>query len=588
MTRGIQEGDLVAVCLHHVSTDSLGNAAGLLGRHIGLADGIQEGGLAVVNVTHDADDRSSLFEGLLRLFVLLQQLGDDINLLFLLAENIEHQRDLLRLVIFDFLVNGNDLAFHEELLDDGCRLQLHLLCQLPDGQLLRKSDGLDDRLLRLRLLNRCLHSLLLAGLAFALAALLLVAVKAAVLILVCVLVLLVILLFLQRAITEAALLRSSAGTSGLRSSALSASALRIGILVLIVEAAASLGSGASVTVLESRTIAVAVLEARAAAVAVLEARTIAVTVLESAAVSITVLEARTIAVTVLEITAAVSVTVLIARTAVTVLEIAAAVSVAVLISLTVAGRCRTVDRSRIEGRSGRHDGAGEGSRCRLCGLLRCWCRCGLCLLLGCLLRFLRCLLGLGLCGSLRCCSRLFRGLCLCGFLRGLGLSGLLCAQLIFSVISHRHSLRLLLRNGASALGTLSLTLLARSLLHARSTLASRTLGAVLRAEYRRDSSLLGLSLRRGLCLPALLGLLRRILCRCLLRRGRCRCRCFLLRCSRGLRCRFLCRSGLSCAERPLDHCHLFLSYVGGMAFHIVIILLQYFQYFFIRLSKFLG
>ena len=65
MARGIQEGDGLAVHLDLVSADVLGDAAGLAGGHIGVADIVQQGGLAVVDVTHDhhhggAGSRSSL------------------------------------------------------------------------------------------------------------------------------------------------------------------------------------------------------------------------------------------------------------------------------------------------------------------------------------------------------------------------------------------------------------------------------------------------------------------------------------------------------------------------------------------------
>ncbi len=53
MARRIQEGDGLAVHLHLIGADVLGDAAGLAGRHGGVADGVQQGGLAVVHVAHD-------------------------------------------------------------------------------------------------------------------------------------------------------------------------------------------------------------------------------------------------------------------------------------------------------------------------------------------------------------------------------------------------------------------------------------------------------------------------------------------------------------------------------------------------------
>ena len=50
---GVQEGDRLAVDLYLVGADVLGDAAGLAGGHMGVADIVQQGGLAVVHVAHD-------------------------------------------------------------------------------------------------------------------------------------------------------------------------------------------------------------------------------------------------------------------------------------------------------------------------------------------------------------------------------------------------------------------------------------------------------------------------------------------------------------------------------------------------------
>ena len=64
MTRRIQEGDLPAVKLHVVGADMLGNPAGLAGNDVGLADGVQERSLTVINVSHDGNHRRTLQEAL--------------------------------------------------------------------------------------------------------------------------------------------------------------------------------------------------------------------------------------------------------------------------------------------------------------------------------------------------------------------------------------------------------------------------------------------------------------------------------------------------------------------------------------------
>ena len=62
MARGIQEGDLAVVDLDLVCTDGLGDAASLASGDVGLTDGVQDTGLAVVNVTHDTDYRGTLHQ----------------------------------------------------------------------------------------------------------------------------------------------------------------------------------------------------------------------------------------------------------------------------------------------------------------------------------------------------------------------------------------------------------------------------------------------------------------------------------------------------------------------------------------------
>ena len=61
MSWGIEEGDAVFFAalghLNLVCTDVLGNPTGFAGRHPGLADGVQQAGLAVVDVTHHRDHR---------------------------------------------------------------------------------------------------------------------------------------------------------------------------------------------------------------------------------------------------------------------------------------------------------------------------------------------------------------------------------------------------------------------------------------------------------------------------------------------------------------------------------------------------
>ncbi len=57
---GVEEGDRVVVVVDLVGADVLGDAAGLAGRHLGLADRVEQRGLAVVDVAHDRDHGRAL------------------------------------------------------------------------------------------------------------------------------------------------------------------------------------------------------------------------------------------------------------------------------------------------------------------------------------------------------------------------------------------------------------------------------------------------------------------------------------------------------------------------------------------------
>src|SRR5690606_39294992 len=65
VTGGVDEGDRLVVLDHLVGTDVLGDAAGLARLHVGVADAVEQLGLAVVDVTHDGDDRGPPFGGIL-------------------------------------------------------------------------------------------------------------------------------------------------------------------------------------------------------------------------------------------------------------------------------------------------------------------------------------------------------------------------------------------------------------------------------------------------------------------------------------------------------------------------------------------
>ena len=59
VARRVEEDDLPAALLDVIRADVLRDAARLAARDVGLADGVEQRGLAVVDVTHDGDDRTA-------------------------------------------------------------------------------------------------------------------------------------------------------------------------------------------------------------------------------------------------------------------------------------------------------------------------------------------------------------------------------------------------------------------------------------------------------------------------------------------------------------------------------------------------
>ena len=105
---------LPIVDVDHVGADVLGDATGLAGDDVGVADLVEQRGLAVVDVTHDGDDRRA--RHLQRLVVVVAV--------------VEH-----RLQLELFLLAGLD---QEQVGADLEREQLHLLV----GQRHRRGDHL--------------------------------------------------------------------------------------------------------------------------------------------------------------------------------------------------------------------------------------------------------------------------------------------------------------------------------------------------------------------------------------------------------------------------------------------------------------
>ena len=156
MARGVDERDLAAVDHDLGSTDVLGDAAGLAAPNVGVTDGVEQAGLAVVDVAHDGDHgRTGLevlgivveAEGVLLLG------GDDANL----AAHVVG--DELNQVIAHGLRHGKRGAQQEQALDDVVSGNVEGLGELCHGDALGNFDGVE--ILRVDALGDSLFELLL-------------------------------------------------------------------------------------------------------------------------------------------------------------------------------------------------------------------------------------------------------------------------------------------------------------------------------------------------------------------------------------------------------------------------------------------
>ena len=93
----IQEGNFLFPYFYGICTDMLGNTARFLIRHIRFTDGIQKGGLSMVNVPHNTDNWRPLGHILFFFLFFPQKFLDDIYLYFLFADNIVLNRNIFRI-----------------------------------------------------------------------------------------------------------------------------------------------------------------------------------------------------------------------------------------------------------------------------------------------------------------------------------------------------------------------------------------------------------------------------------------------------------------------------------------------------------
>ena len=157
VARGIDEGDLAVVDHDLRSADGLRNAARLAGSDAGVTDGVEQARLTVVDVTHDGDDRGAGLKigGIVveREGVLLLG-GDDLDL------TAQVVGDELDEVVGHGLRHGKRRAQQEQALDDVVGRNVERLGELLDGNALGDLDGVEvlgvhalgQRLLNLALL----------------------------------------------------------------------------------------------------------------------------------------------------------------------------------------------------------------------------------------------------------------------------------------------------------------------------------------------------------------------------------------------------------------------------------------------------
>ena len=137
--RCIQKDNVPPLYVHVIGADVLRDPTSLRSRHIGLAYGIQQGGLAVVDMTHNGDDRWSR-DAVSRI------VGDFLpGLCFLFeADNFRPEPELRADVLCNLQVQGlvyrsqNPLGY--KLLDNVFGLDLHLFRQLFQRYALGNGD----------------------------------------------------------------------------------------------------------------------------------------------------------------------------------------------------------------------------------------------------------------------------------------------------------------------------------------------------------------------------------------------------------------------------------------------------------------
>ena len=143
VTRGIEEGDLLAMHGDAIGADVLGDTARLALGHAGVTDCVEQGGLTMVDVTHDADDRATLHEVLVGVLLGLKETFLDCDDDLFRDFDIELFRDEVGGIVVDLVRDLDHHTVHHELLHDLGGGFLHAGGELTDR------DGVGDGDLKL-------------------------------------------------------------------------------------------------------------------------------------------------------------------------------------------------------------------------------------------------------------------------------------------------------------------------------------------------------------------------------------------------------------------------------------------------------
>ena len=137
------------LCVDLVGADVLGDAAGLARHHVGLADGVEQRRLAVVDVAHDGDHRRARNKIAALVGVRLdEQPGFDVGLGDA-AHGVAHiLGDDLRRIGLDHVGGLNHLTLFHEMLDDVDGAFRHAVGELGDRDPLGNDDLAHDLLAR--------------------------------------------------------------------------------------------------------------------------------------------------------------------------------------------------------------------------------------------------------------------------------------------------------------------------------------------------------------------------------------------------------------------------------------------------------